>query len=92
MQELFAQVPAAEADSAEFDCELRRGVFHRASEVVRSEVSSQAWAAFWETSVLGNSPLATGKKLAMSPGAVRVAKCRVLARLREVVDQWESQP
>lgn len=92
LQELFADVPAqAEAETQEFDAELRRAVFQRASELVRAEVSEQSWSAFWETGVLGTSPQAAGEKLAMSAGAVRVAKCRVLARLREVVTQLESE-
>ena len=92
LQELFAEVPAnSEAESQEFDLELRRVVFQRASAVVRAEVSESAWQAFWETSVVGNSPSDAGNKLAMTAGAVRVAKCRVLARLREVVAQWECE-
>jgi RNA polymerase sigma-70 factor (ECF subfamily) len=49
------------------------------------------WQAFWETSVVGASPPVAGQKLAMSAGAVRVAKCRVLARLREVVARLENE-
>ena len=91
LQELFAETPArADSDSEEFDCELRRAVFHRAAELVQSEVSAQTWSAFWETSMVGSSPIAAGERLAMSPGAVRVAKCRVLKRLREVVAQLEN--
>ncbi len=92
LQELWGNLPAhAERETAEFDREVRRALFQRASDVVRGEVSPKMWQAFWETSVAGTSPQAAGQKLAMSTGAVRVAKCRVLARLREVVAELENE-
>jgi RNA polymerase sigma-70 factor (ECF subfamily) len=92
LRELLEGLPAnAEPETAKFDCELRRALFQRASERVRGEVSPKMWQAFWETSVAGIPPAAAGQKLAMSTGAVRVAKCRVLARLREVVGELENE-
>jgi len=84
-------LPAADRpDSIEFDRELRRGLFHRAGQQVRGEVHRQTWDAFWETAVLGTAPADAAAKLGMTAGAVRVAKCRVLARLRAAVAQWEE--
>jgi RNA polymerase sigma-70 factor (ECF subfamily) len=84
-------LPAADdPDSIEFDRELRRALFHRAGEQVRGEVHRQTWEAFWETAVAGSSPAEAAAKLGMTVGAVRVAKCRVLARLRAAVAQWEE--
>lgn len=92
MWELLETIPVnVEQESDEFDRELRRAAFHRASERVRTEVSSKAWEAFWETTVAGSSPSVAAQKLAMSAGAVRVAKCRVIARLREIVTEMERQ-
>jgi RNA polymerase sigma-70 factor (ECF subfamily) len=91
MQELLESLPAnAEPETIEFDRELRRAVFHQASEQVRGEVSPKSWQAFWETGVAGVSASEAGRKLGMSAGAVRVARCRVVARLREVVAEMES--
>jgi RNA polymerase sigma-70 factor (ECF subfamily) len=91
LQALLDRLPAAEGpESAEFDRELRRALFRRAAEQVRSEVQLATWRAFWETSVLGRSPADAARKLAMTVGAIRVAKCRVLARLRAVVTEWEQ--
>jgi RNA polymerase sigma-70 factor (ECF subfamily) len=90
--EMFENIPAnAERESNVFDRELRRAMFHRASELVRIEISASAWMAFWETTVAGLSPSVAGQKLGMSAGAVRVAKCRVIARLREIVTAMESE-
>ena len=92
LQAMLHTVPAdAGPETLDFDQELRRAIFHRAAEQVRSEVHPSTWQAFWETAVLGSSPADAAKKLAMRPGAVRVAKCRVLARLRDAVSEMEDR-
>ena len=80
----------SEPETAEFDLELRRAIFHRAAECVRGEVRPATWQAFWETAVSGMSIADAAKKLEMTVGAVRVAKCRVLARLQTVVQELET--
>lgn len=91
LQSLFGLLPAAEGpESAVFEREYRRALFHRASEQVRGEVSPVTWQAFWETGVVGHSAAQTGQKLGLSAGAVRVAKYRVLARLQAVVTELEA--
>ena len=91
-QEMLDMLPVADGpESAEFDRELRRALFHRATEQVRSEFQQSSWQAFWETGVLGTSTADAAKKLGMAPGAVRVAKCRVLARIRETVMALEKE-
>ena len=77
-------------ETVEFDQELRRAMFQRAAEQVRVEVQPATWQAFWETAVVGTSPAETAKKLGMTVGAVRVAKCRVLARLQAAVHEMEK--
>jgi RNA polymerase sigma-70 factor (ECF subfamily) len=91
MLPLFDMLPAAEEPaSAEFDHELRWAMFQRAADQVRTEVEPATWAAFWETSIAGKSPSDAAGKLGMSLGAIRVAKCRVLARLRARVNELEE--
>jgi RNA polymerase sigma-70 factor (ECF subfamily) len=93
MQALLAVVPDAEGpESVEFDHELRRVLFQRAADQVRGEVQAATWQAFWETSIVGTSPAEAGRKLGMTVGAIRVAKCRVLARLRAAVTEMEKAP
>jgi RNA polymerase sigma-70 factor (ECF subfamily) len=92
MQALLVLLPAADGpESAEFDHELRRALFHRAAEQVRGEVQAATWQAFWETSIEGASAADAARKLGMTVGAIRVAKCRVLARLRAAVIEWENE-
>jgi RNA polymerase sigma-70 factor (ECF subfamily) len=91
LQVLLDALPAADdPDSIEFDREVRRALFHRAGQQVRSEVHRTTWEAFWETAVMGKSVADTATKLGMSVGAVRVARCRVLARVRATIAEWEE--
>jgi RNA polymerase sigma factor (sigma-70 family) len=78
-------------ESAEFDRELRRSMFQRATEVVRQEQSAKAWQAFWGLAMEGKAPSIVAQELGMSTGAVKVAKCRVFARLKEVVSDLERE-
>ena len=58
-------------------------LFARAIALIRGEFEERTWAAFWRTVVEGQPAKDVGADLSMSPGAVRVAKSRVLHRLRE---------
>ena len=57
----------------------------RAMERVKGEFQPATWQAFWGTAVDGKPAGEVGSGLKMSPGAVYVAKSRVLARLREQI-------
>jgi RNA polymerase sigma-70 factor, ECF subfamily len=58
-------------------------LFRRALELIRTEFEERTWRAFWLTAVEDRAPKEVAAELSMSPGAVRVAKSRVLRRLRE---------
>jgi RNA polymerase sigma-70 factor (ECF subfamily) len=55
----------------------------RALELVRSQVEERTWRAFWLTAIEGHSPNDVAPSLGVSPTAVRMAKSRVLRRLKE---------
>jgi RNA polymerase sigma-70 factor (ECF subfamily) len=61
----------------------QRGLYFRALELVRGEFEPHTWKAFWATAVDDRPAKDVADELSMSPGAVRVAKSRVLQRLRE---------
>jgi RNA polymerase sigma-70 factor (ECF subfamily) len=63
--------------------EYRRQVATRALELMQSEFEPSTWQACWEHVVSGRPAAEVGAALGMSEGAVYVAKCRVLKRLRE---------
>ena len=91
LQAMLDKLPADSGpETAEFDKELRRALFQRAAEQVRREVQAVTWQAFWETAIVGTSAGDAANKLGMKVGAIRVAKCRVLARLRATINELES--
>ena len=49
---------------------------------IRHGSRDNTWQAFWRTTVDGRPPADVGSELGMTPGAVRVAKSRILQRLR----------
>ena len=79
---------------AEFDTEYRREIFLQAAEQVRQQVRPATWSAFWFTSVDARSTADVAAELNMSPGAVHIARSRVLGRLRDVVRKFgeEEEP
>ncbi len=52
-------------------------------DLIRGEFEWRTWQAFWLTAVEGRLPRDVALELNISPGAVRVAKSRVLKRLRD---------
>jgi RNA polymerase sigma-70 factor (ECF subfamily) len=57
---------------------MRRGL-----ELVQNEFTERTWRAFWCTAVDGRDAHEVGAELGMTAGAVRVAKSRVVSRLRD---------
>jgi len=85
------EVPAAQDGDGDWDREYERQRFAWAADRVRGEFTASTWKAFWGTAVDGRSPKDVGAELKMSPGAVYVAKSRVLARLRTKVHELEDE-
>ena len=83
--EALADVPAPEAVDVPDpeETEALRALFLRGLELIRGEFEERTWKAFWRTSIDGLPPREAAVELSMSSGAVRVAKFRVLRRLRE---------
>jgi RNA polymerase sigma-70 factor (ECF subfamily) len=79
------------SESAEwFDGEYRREVFRWAAARVQPVVNQKTWAAFWQSSVLGRPIREVAAELGMSCGSVYIARSRVMARLRDEVQRFES--
>ncbi len=60
-------------------------LYRRALALIRAEFEDRTWQAFWRTAVDGLTAADAGAELGMTAVAVRVAKGRVLARLRAEV-------
>ena len=57
-------------------------LLQKALSSIREEFQDNTWLACWGVTVEGRFADDVGAELGMQPGAVRVAKCRVLKRLR----------
>jgi RNA polymerase sigma-70 factor (ECF subfamily) len=75
-----AEPPEADEDDSPPELEALR---RRALELVRGQVEERTWRAFWLTAIEGRSPNDIAPGLGLSPPAVRMAKSRVLRRLKE---------
>jgi RNA polymerase sigma-70 factor (ECF subfamily) len=80
----LSQLPAVEDSEGDDDeTQAYQQLMHRALELIRCEFTTRTWQAFWRVVVDGQRPVDVAQDLAMQPGAVRVAKSRVLRRLRQ---------
>lgn len=83
--------PDDQDGSAAWEMEYQRRLASLAMEQIKSEFQDNTWKAFWLTSVEGASAAEASKQLGLSPGAIYVAKSRVLARLKAVVETIRQQ-
>jgi RNA polymerase sigma-70 factor (ECF subfamily) len=79
LDSLAREEEAPDLDEAEY----RRHLAGRALELMRTDFRPATWKAFWECAVAGRPTAEVAAELGMSVGAVRVARSRVLARLRQ---------
>ncbi len=76
---------------AEIDSEVRASIFRIATRRVKQRVESKTWQAF-ELTALENQPTEqVARKLGLSPGALYVAKCRVMKAIRLEVQRMLDQ-
>jgi RNA polymerase sigma-70 factor, ECF subfamily len=65
------------------DAEQMSALHQRALELVRSEFEVSTWQMFWRVTIDGRRAADVAVELNTSPASVRMAKSRVLRRLRE---------
>jgi RNA polymerase sigma-70 factor (ECF subfamily) len=83
--------PESNGELDDWDREYEQRTFAWAAERVQKEFQERTWKAFWQTAVEGKNPTEVGAALKMSPGAVYVAKSRVIARLREEIESLTNE-
>ena len=92
VQRMLEAQPANDPHAeAEFRAEFQRRAFRWAAAQVQKEFSESTWQAFWKTGVENRPIAAVAKELGLSPGAVYIARSRVLARLRARVEQLSDE-
>ena len=86
---LLATVPANDADASRvFLAEARSQKFHWAAEQVRQSSQPATWQAFWLTAVESVPATDVANQLGISVGAVYVARCRTLARIKSLIESF----
>jgi RNA polymerase sigma-70 factor (ECF subfamily) len=80
------EIPDPSVDAPFWEVEYRQQLAGRLLEVMQREFEPATWKACWECVVEGRAADDVGRSLGISTGAVRSAKCRVLARLRRELD------
>ena len=90
-ERLEAYADPTNQSEADWELEYQRRLSGKAMDRVKHEFQPATWQAFWGTAVEGRQALEVGQTLKMSPGAVYVAKSRVLARLRDEVQKLMAE-
>jgi RNA polymerase sigma factor (sigma-70 family) len=87
---LESQSAMSMEDSMQFDLAYKQQCFRWAAGQIRHEFQENTWRAFWETWVVGKKPKDVAAELGKNVGAVYMARSRVVARLRQVIEGVES--
>lgn len=87
---LLEEIPVTDpADSPE-DADQVSNLFHQVLGLIREEFEPRTWQAFWRVTVDEQAVADVAADLGISPNAVRVARCRVLRRLREELGELNT--
>ncbi len=90
MQLLEGQVADDGEAATLFGLEYQREIFRWAAEQTKPQFTEETWRAFWLTGVEGESIEDVARMLGKSPGAVRIARCRVLAKLKKRAERFDE--
>ena len=82
----LADAPRSTDDEAEWEIEYQQRLFDWAVPRVQAEFRVSTWLAFWQTAVEQRPVGEVAAELQLSPGAVYIARSRVIARLREEIE------
>jgi RNA polymerase sigma-70 factor (ECF subfamily) len=91
VRRLLEEQPDTAQDEEYWDREYRWSLFLWAADRVRPEFRDATWQAFWLTAVEGNEVDSVAAKLAISAGAVYIARSRVTARIRDVIQTVDGE-
>jgi RNA polymerase sigma factor (sigma-70 family) len=75
----------------QWEREFRLSLLAWAAEQVRPQVQETTWQAFWQTAVEGKNGKEVAHALGLTAAAVYLAKSRVMARLRAVIQEVQGE-
>jgi RNA polymerase sigma-70 factor (ECF subfamily) len=80
---LHAQPDPISLENDQSEQKVIHQVLHRTLDTIRGEFEPRTWQAFWRVQIDGKTTGDVGAELGMTAAAVRKARLRVLARLRQ---------
>jgi RNA polymerase sigma-70 factor (ECF subfamily) len=89
VHELLAGATADDADEQSWDQHHAWRLFLWAAEKARVDFREKTWQAFWRTAVEQQPVEQVSHELQISAGAIHVARCRVIARVKELLHDVE---
>lgn len=89
LREQLEAVSASQTDV--WEDEYRRRLLALAAEKARTIFAEVTWQAFKRTALLGREPAEVAQELGLSLGAVYVARSRVQAKLKKLVQQAQAE-
>lgn len=90
IRRLVERTPDDSAESSDLDLEVEKQIFAWAARQVRPQFKENTWDAFWQTAVKQKSVEKTAAELGMTPGAIYIARSRVMAKLKSAVQSQQE--
>lgn len=87
MQDLLLEMPDCDDMTSVLLNESRIEAYRWAARQIQTEFSKSTWTMFHETTIGGRSIADVARMLDTSSGAVYVARCRVMQRIKEKVNE-----
>ena len=79
------------AAATHFEFEYQWELFTQAAAEVRESAAPSTWQAFWLTAIEGRSISDTAETLGVREGMVYLSRCRIMDRIRKLIQQWEGE-
>jgi RNA polymerase sigma-70 factor (ECF subfamily) len=89
VHELLANATGDNGDEQAWDQHHAWSLFLWAAEKARVDFREKTWQAFWRTAVEQQPVDGVSRELQLSAGAIHVARCRVIARVKELLQEVE---
>jgi RNA polymerase sigma factor (sigma-70 family) len=89
VHELLTNASAREGDEETWDQHHAWRLFLWAAEKARVDFRDKTWQAFWRTAVEQQPVEQVSRDLQLSAGAIHVARCRAIARVKELLQDVE---
>ena len=84
------KVSMIENEAAYFDAEYEKQLFFWAAEKIKPSFQEATWKAFWLSAVEHRAISDVAESLGVTPGAIYMARSRIIARLRRTIEAVES--